>query len=277
MIRCYLKKIDELPDPIENPSVLEGIQTERAEKIRRLRFKDDRRRSLAAGLLLAEILPGYGIDPFKLHKGRNGKPEPERAKEIINGKPESAKHEKNPEGNTTPENSETNKPQPSYYFNLSHAGSYAVLAVSDQPVGCDLELLREEKGKVAKRFFSEGERSFIENAAPEEQTLAFFRVWTARESYMKHTGEGLTLAMDLYETVWNETGTVEAEQPAKAARMEKAEVGEQQDLSPSCTVIREGRKTDCLIRQSVLFDQYVLSVCSRDAAAVPTVSILSES
>ena len=66
------------------------------------------------------------------------------------------------------------------HFNLSHSGGVAVLAVSDDAVGVDVEPMRDIRPEVAKRFLG-GELN-----TPEERLFA----WLERESYGKMTGEG---------------------------------------------------------------------------------------
>ncbi|MBE6597649.1 MAG: 4'-phosphopantetheinyl transferase superfamily protein [Ruminococcaceae bacterium] len=79
-------------------------------------------------------------------------------------------------------------------FNISHSGLLASVAVSDQPVGVDIEEVKERKGaqKIAERFFSEGElNSLTENSSQ----ARFYRIWTAKEALCKC--EGLSLAQNL--------------------------------------------------------------------------------
>ena len=44
---------------------------------------------------------------------------------------------------------------------------------------------------LAKRFFTEKEASYLESLSPQEKIETFFRFWTAKEAYLKATGEGL--------------------------------------------------------------------------------------
>ncbi len=90
---------------------------------------------------------------------------------------------------------------PDFHYNISHSGKYVVCAFSDRPVGIDLQEIPgklEQTLKLARRFFSEQEYStmtdLLNNSDPAgEQTLFLFtRFWTARESYIKLTGQGLS-------------------------------------------------------------------------------------
>lgn len=83
---------------------------------------------------------------------------------------------------------------PGVQFNLSHSGPYGVCALSDTPVGVDVELIRPLVRDVAKRFFTETEQAWLSRRPPEE----FFRLWTRKESFTKALGKGLTLPLDSF-------------------------------------------------------------------------------
>lgn len=83
---------------------------------------------------------------------------------------------------------------PGVQFNLSHSGPYGVCAVSDAPVGVDVELIRPLRQDVAKRFFTETEQGWLARRPPKE----FFCLWTRKESFSKALGKGLTLPMQSF-------------------------------------------------------------------------------
>lgn len=78
----------------------------------------------------------------------------------------------------------------SIYFNLSHAGDYAVCIVSNTSVGIDIEGKHKINEKVMKKCFSEKEEIWV-NEILEEKQERFFRLWTAKEAVSKATGKGL--------------------------------------------------------------------------------------
>ena len=83
---------------------------------------------------------------------------------------------------------------PCTHFNLSHGGNYAVLALSDAPVGVDVEPVGRVRELVAQGAFTEEEQRFLnEYAASDERRRAeaFAIVWTLKESVMKADGRGL--------------------------------------------------------------------------------------
>lgn len=68
------------------------------------------------------------------------------------------------------------------YFSLSHSGTRGMFALSDGPVGVDLEILKKrERTGVLNRF---GERERAEIACERD----FLKHWTAREAYVKLFG-----------------------------------------------------------------------------------------
>lgn len=88
---------------------------------------------------------------------------------------------------------------PEIFFNLSHSGAYAVLAVADFDVGIDVEHLRKNRLAVAKRFFCEEEyRDIVSQASLEEQEMRFLEYWTRKEAYLKWTGKGLRQPMNSF-------------------------------------------------------------------------------
>jgi 4'-phosphopantetheinyl transferase len=81
------------------------------------------------------------------------------------------------------------------HFNVAHSGDWAVIAISDHPVGVDLEWIREvpNAGDLLKRFFTP--REFADyQALPEEiKPAGFFRGWTCKEAVLKADGRGMRI------------------------------------------------------------------------------------
>ena len=91
---------------------------------------------------------------------------------------------------------------PSMHFSLSHSGDQAVLAVSDQrEIGIDIERVRPlDHLDLARRYFHPNEVSAIEGVRPpDEQLLAFFRIWTLKEAIVKAIGKGLSIPLDTFD------------------------------------------------------------------------------
>jgi 4'-phosphopantetheinyl transferase len=78
-------------------------------------------------------------------------------------------------------------------FSLSRSGGLAIIAVSPDEVGADVELLRSRPGLpdlVAARFTA-AEAACIAVGCAGSPTRGFFRHWTAKEAYLKAAGCGL--------------------------------------------------------------------------------------
>lgn len=86
---------------------------------------------------------------------------------------------------------------PHVQFSLSHAGAWAVCAVSPQPVGVDVEMPRCTMA-IARRFFPAEELAALENLPEPERRDQLNRLWTAREAFLKALGCGLTVPLDSF-------------------------------------------------------------------------------
>jgi 4'-phosphopantetheinyl transferase len=77
-------------------------------------------------------------------------------------------------------------------FNLSHTHNVAMLAISDLPVGVDVEQHRQlvHRRRVAERSFSAVEYAFFDEAEEPERTQRFFDLWTCKEAFIKAVGQG---------------------------------------------------------------------------------------
>ena len=87
---------------------------------------------------------------------------------------------------------------PQLHLSISHSGKYWGCAIADQTVGFDLqqkEQPRQESPeemlwrhqRMANRFFHTLEAEFVARDCAHN----FLTVWTAREAYVKHTGQGI--------------------------------------------------------------------------------------
>ncbi len=178
-MKLYRIHIPKLEDPLQNQRLLGLVSPERREKIVRYRMPDDRKRSLGAGIILGRILQENGLTENDLRYSENEKPVAD-----------------------------------SVFFNVSHAGDYAVGVSSDCEVGCDIEKIRKAPMKIAQRHFQAAESAYIQ-AAPDREK-AFFTLWTLKESYMKLTGKGMSLPLDSFEIVPTADGFALGKSPEKS-------------------------------------------------------------
>lgn len=94
---------------------------------------------------------------------------------------------------------------PQIQFSISHSGLYWVCALHSSQIGLDLQehvRLKDETvesasirfRKIAHRFFHPIEVKFVDL----DSYCNFFRVWAARESYVKYTGQGIDASFSQY-------------------------------------------------------------------------------
>lgn len=76
-----------------------------------------------------------------------------------------------------------------FHFNISHADGIVVCALSQSEIGVDAESIREVSDRVMRRCYSDSEIEYINSC--EDKNVAFTRLWTLKESYVKLTGEGV--------------------------------------------------------------------------------------
>jgi 4'-phosphopantetheinyl transferase len=80
------------------------------------------------------------------------------------------------------------------HFNVSHSGELALIGFAlGCKVGIDVEQLRNvgHREQIAQRFFHPSETRAVLGAPESEQTLAFLRCWTGKESILKALGTGI--------------------------------------------------------------------------------------
>ncbi|MCR4593936.1 MAG: 4'-phosphopantetheinyl transferase superfamily protein [Clostridiales bacterium] len=129
---------------------------EKKKKTLSFRFEDDKKRTVCADMLARKMLGKvYGI--------------PEESISVFHdsdGKPTSSI-----EG---------------VFLSLSHSGDYALCALSDCPVGADIEEIHEIPETTVRRVCNEDELAYLSEAESEdERTKRFFEIWTGKEAVFK--------------------------------------------------------------------------------------------
>ena len=79
--------------------------------------------------------------------------------------------------------------RPDIHFNFSHCREAVICAVSDQPVGVDVESIREYKESLARYTMNDQELEQIARA--ERPDVEFIRLWTMKEAVLKLSGRGI--------------------------------------------------------------------------------------
>ena len=168
-VRLYAADVTALERDVLYDRAYAAVSEERRRKTDHFRFGSDRRLSLGAELLLRCGLNelGIGSAPPAIGYTKEGKP-------FLSAYPD-------------------------IHVNISHSGTYAVCAVSPAPVGCDIELHKDDMLSVAERFFYADEYiSILGQPTPDAQKKQFFRLWTLKESFMKATGLGMKLPLNQF-------------------------------------------------------------------------------
>lgn len=215
-IECYIERSADLTDPLEDPEKMSLLTETRRAKIQKYRAAEDRKRGFCAGLMITEHLRAHGRSPEEIRYTEHSRP-------YLLG----------------------------LDFNISHSGEYVIMALSDAPVGCDIERIRPGKDSIAERFFSAAEVAWIR--AAEDPVRSFTRIWTARESYVKYKGEGISLDFRQYEV---QNAAVKGEPPQV-----KGDLSEVPYLG-AAEIIREGIHQDCEVHQWLYAGEYVISLCA---------------
>jgi 4'-phosphopantetheinyl transferase len=152
--------VDEHIDDFDLQAALAEISVQRREQALRFKFEQGQRTCVLAYLLLKKGLrEEYGITGNPLFEyGEHGKP-------FIVGHPE-------------------------IHFSLSHCREAVACAVSDRPIGVDVESVQRKWESLAQYCMNDDELRQIEQA--ERPDVAFIRLWTMKEARLKLTGEGIT-------------------------------------------------------------------------------------
>ena len=151
----FYANIDSVPDSPEGLP----LSSYRLEKLASCRSAQRRRQGIGAELLLIHALQFASEDlqlPFSIAAETDGKP-------YLLGS--------------------------ALQFSLSHSGSFAACALSDYPVGLDLERRGRFSEPILHRSFSPEEQTLVRSA--QDPDLLFTRLWTGKESFVKATGQGI--------------------------------------------------------------------------------------
>ena len=150
-----------------------ALMTEdKKERINKMRFKDDKKRSVIGEMLAKKAISdisGIPVENIILKTTEKGKPYIENS--VI-------------------------------HFNISHCEDWVVCAIHNKPIGVDIEKIRPINLKIAKRFFTADEQNYVFSGIPKEEDFdktsdsdmlkRFFEVWTGKEAYLKYKGTGIT-------------------------------------------------------------------------------------
>ena len=75
------------------------------------------------------------------------------------------------------------------YFSISHCKTAIAVAVSENPIGIDIEAIRTFKPELMRKTMSPAEQQRITSSATPDQE--FIRLWTQKEALLKLQGPGI--------------------------------------------------------------------------------------
>ncbi|MBO5816397.1 MAG: 4'-phosphopantetheinyl transferase superfamily protein [Paludibacteraceae bacterium] len=85
------------------------------------------------------------------------------------------------------------------YFSISHCKTGIAVAVSEQPIGVDIEVIRPFRDELMRKTMNPIEQQTILNS--NQADWAFIRLWTQKEALLKLQGTGIIT--DLHHTLDN--------------------------------------------------------------------------
>lgn len=169
-MKYYIKDIDEALSEHDIMEQLQYVSEQRKEKILRYRNHSSRQQSLMAYQLLQKaLLEEYNIST------------PPIFEEIENGKPIIKNHEH-------------------IHFNISHCQNAVACAISDSPIGIDIEKVPDNLNEsLINYIFNDYEKYIINKHKLQDNVygiditpnMMFTKLWTMKESTVKLSGRGL--------------------------------------------------------------------------------------
>ena len=119
--------------------------------------------SLGAGILLDRAMKDAGIDRYEIELTEHEKPRIKGHDDV--------------------------------FFNISHSGEVVVCGISGREIGVDVEKIRRFKDSLIDYVFMPQDQELAKELAMSESDMdkVYTRLWTVKESIMKHSGMGISL------------------------------------------------------------------------------------
>ncbi len=159
LLKAYLSDFSEE----EYKRGFDMLDDSRKQAVMRMRSDKDKRRSVLGEMLAREgISEACGIKENEI-----------RFKRTENGKPYCTNVD--------------------IHFSISHSKDIVICAVSDSEIGADAELIRDIDLRITRFACGDEDKEYIYGESDEsERNLRFFRLWTAKEAYIKYCGTGIS-------------------------------------------------------------------------------------
>lgn len=169
MDQVYFLEVETSMDDRMLNTLLFSIPDEKRERLLKYRFGIDRKIGLYSEILIRCLLcrrTGMGFSDINIKAGRTGKP-------YLSG-------------------------MPGHEFNISHTRNAIAAALSDRPVGIDIEKIRDIDTGFAQHIFTDNELALLCEKAQDRDTQ-FFSLWTRKEAFMKYNGLGLSMGLKSFD------------------------------------------------------------------------------
>lgn len=165
-MKIYAVKVSDIKEDKLNELCL-LVDEEKKNKIKKFINKKDKIRSLIAEILIRTIIiENLKINNkyIKFNKKKHGKPYLENYS--------------------------------NFNFNISHSGEYVLCGIDDKDIGVDVEEIKNINIiEIAQNYFTTKEFEYIINCDVEFQLNRFYEMWTLKESYIKCSGQGLSIPL----------------------------------------------------------------------------------
>lgn len=158
----FICRIDRDLTSEQEEMLMQIISSERAERLRRFRRRDDLLRGLTAEVLLRYAIDLYSIPIGSFIKNKYGKPYDEKKR---------------------------------FYFNISHSGDYVALIFGKTENGIDIEAVSDGYIEFCDRVLMQSEYEMLLNTDKAARDEVFMRCWTAKEAYLKYKGIGISAGL----------------------------------------------------------------------------------
>lgn len=89
---------------------------------------------------------------------------------------------------------------PNVHYNISHTRGVIVCALSDKPVGVDIEKVKSFNSRIVGRFYTKNEQDYV-YATQDGQEDRFTEIWSKKEAYVKWLGLGLAMHFDSFDVL----------------------------------------------------------------------------
>jgi len=166
MVETYAVCLPERVNWAQAGELLPLVAEERRQRVLRFRYAEDALRSLLGDLLTRHLLSlELGCHPADLSFATTA-----------HGKPVLADRA-NP------------------WFNVAHSGRWVAVAISQQPVGVDIEQKAPIDPTPMLELMSPDELKEFQGLPETTRMDYFYRLWTAKESFVKAVGSGLSVPL----------------------------------------------------------------------------------